>query len=229
VTRRTQLPLPFDGLLAPLGSLCLLLTLVGWTLGARGKDSHRYCTCGADLGPEVVPRLNGPDPLSRAPVLELKPGGARLDAAEVDGGPRSHGDSPDWRLPRLAELLELREPRGAINLFAPRDLPALGLRRYLYTLWLAGQREVLLVVRARGSERYSGARMALLVELPTSRLELKRPSRLELKRHEQAVWLREQNGSPILRLSRFATVEALAREVVGRRGAGETVYLSLAQ
>ncbi len=163
-----------------------------------------------------VPRIKGPDPLQRGPVLTVDPDLSTLEAAEMDEGPRSHDDdSPDWKILKLAEQLEVMKANwllvhpgeaweGSILLQVQRDLKPQQLRRYLYTIQLAMGNRLQLT-------SYSSAYSATWVQLVP--LDRWAPS------HHQ--------GPHTLQLEDFNTYEELVKEAVARRRAGRPVYISI--
>ena len=198
---------------APAASLLVVFCI--FLFPRSGVGDRERCGCGVDLGPSLLPRVRGPDRLDRAPVLRIasSAGGAwsaSLDGMEVQGGPDDE-QGPDWKIPVLTELLEVKRhnwrllnpgrlPPADLVLQAPGDFPARNLRRYLYSLSLADSTRVQLLLRGEYGAWYTAANLQL-VALP--------------------------EGCDALSLESFRTYEELARAVVALRREGRPALLSV--
>jgi hypothetical protein len=209
---RKRIPFTFEILLAPFGGLLFVLAMWLVPLSGFGSRAVSRCVCGAPLARFELPELAGPDPVLRAPVLRIdqRRSGrwlATLDGAEV--AERPSPDDPDWKLPRLVEQLEVRahnarlaEPRRVrppeVLVQAPASLPASELRYLLYSLELARQPRVQLLLPGAGRSWYTAAYVRIV---------------------------REAEGDA-LAVDRFKTYGELARAVVALRLEGRPVRLA---
>lgn len=169
-------PFTFEILLAPLAGLLLMLGMWMVPLSGFGSRDVRRCACGAPLARFALPDLRGPDPLRRGPVVAIEQGTsgrwlATLDGAEV--AERPSPDDPDWKLPKLVEQLEvsahnarLANPRlvrpPEVLLQAPASLPASELRYVLYSLELARQPRLQLLLPGEGRSWYTAAYVTIV-------------------------------------------------------------------
>jgi hypothetical protein len=166
--RRGAPTVGLGGVLAPIGSLLLLLVMI---LPAFARDfSSRYCACGAKLGPHFTSAFEGLDPMARGPVLEMRLAGSRLEI-RVDS---TEVESPDKLIEHLLMLRESRalthpdSPRSEVDLLAALDakLRPETLAPYLVELERQGHTRLILLTHHHGY--YTGTRVTLASRAPSA-------------------------------------------------------------
>lgn len=211
-----------DMLLAPASCLMVMLILTIYS-GVR-DPAYEYCPCGVKKGRSTVPRLVGPDPLVRAPVIEIEPDEVTLDGTVVFSASDAQKDDPlvihSAAASRLRHELERKKAawmryysgerfEGRVLLKANRDTPVNVLLPYLIGARAAGYHRVLLYLRAFDTtglfawSRYSGAEAITVPEASEGR------------------------ACTTVHVPFFDTYDELARAVVVSRRAGDQVHLSL--
>lgn len=223
-TQRNRRPGPgLDMLLAPAASLMVMLTIFIYSGVKDPRYEYCYCGCGSKTKLSTVPRLAGPDPVLRAPVIEVEPGLVTVDGTEVFNASDTRGDDflvHDEAAGKLRHELEYKRSAwkryhpertfvGRVILKANRDTSINVLFPYLVKIRAAGYHRVLLYLRALDSTglfvraRHSGAEAIMVPEF--------------------------SEGEPqrTIHVQRFKTYDELAGVIVRQRNAGVPVRLSL--
>jgi len=210
-------------LLAPAGSLMLVLLIFIFSGVKDPRYEYCYCGCGMKTKLATMPRLAGPDPILRAPVIEVEPHLVTVNGTEVYNVEDARTDAlfvHDMPARKLRDELERRrkarkryrpdEPfAGRVILKANKDTPVTTLFPYLVNIRAAGYHKVLLYLRSFDSTglfvraRYSGAEAIMVQEFS------------------------EEEPRRTIHVRRFKTYDELARVIVLHRNAGAPALLSL--